>query len=99
MSATAADSDTAWTAARRMSVRCSIVTPDPSSTDCHAPKFGDLDGDGNKDIDTYGPPDPRARHAAAGLLAEIVPTARRIADAAGTEETFTGSHLDVLFWS
>ncbi|NDY41426.1 PKD domain-containing protein [Dissulfurirhabdus thermomarina] len=63
-------------------------------TDCHV-LFGDLDGDGVKDIEIFAPPDPRPRHAAAGLSAAIIGTARRIG-ANGQEETFRGSHIDVI---
>ncbi len=63
--------------------------------DCHV-HYGDLDDDGRQDCLDYAPPEMQVRHAQAGLLAAIVPTARRIADGDGHEETFTGNHLDVL---
>ncbi len=63
--------------------------------DCHV-RYGDLNDDGQQDFLDFAPPEMQVRHAQAGLLANIVPTARRIADASGTEETFVGNHLDVL---
>ena len=63
--------------------------------DCHV-HYGYLDDDGQQDFLDFAPPEMQVRHAQSGLLANIVPTARRIADAAGSEETFMGNHLDVL---
>ncbi len=63
--------------------------------DCHV-LYGDLDGDGQRDTMTYGPPEMQVYHDQAGLLAKIVPTARRVVDAEGNEEEFLGSHIDIL---
>ncbi|MBN2333600.1 MAG: hypothetical protein JXO49_05355 [Deltaproteobacteria bacterium] len=63
--------------------------------DCHL-YYGDLDGDHIADIEHYGPPEMQGKHHIAGLLAPIVPTARRIVDASGTEEEFLGNHLDII---
>ncbi len=63
--------------------------------DCHL-LYGDLDGDGVMDMQHYGPPEMQIKHLQAGLLAEIVPTARRVIDAAGSEAEFLGNHLDII---
>jgi len=63
--------------------------------DCHI-LYGDLDGDGQGDTLAYGPPEMQGYHDQAGLLASIVPTARRVADGDGNEEEFLGNHIDIL---
>lgn len=63
--------------------------------DCHLRK-GDLNNDGSEEMSSYGAADGRLSHERAGLLATIVPTAMRIKDGTGAEETFLGSHLDVI---
>ncbi len=63
--------------------------------DCHV-RYGDLNDDGQQDFLDFAPPEMQVRHYQSGLLANIVPTARRIVDASGTEETFTGNHLDII---
>ncbi len=63
--------------------------------DCHV-RYGDLDDDGNRDMLPFAPPEMQVYHAQAGLLAKVVPTARRIADGSGAEETFVGSHIDII---
>ncbi|MCK4378707.1 MAG: hypothetical protein KAW01_05160, partial [Deltaproteobacteria bacterium] len=63
--------------------------------DCHV-HYGDLNDDGQQDFLDFAPPEMQVRHAQSGLLANIIPTARRITDASGTEETFVGNHLDVI---
>jgi len=63
--------------------------------DCHV-HYGDLDNDGKRDTLAFAPPEMKVYHAQAGLLAEVVPSARRVADAEGNEETFIGSHIDII---
>ncbi|WP_224963146.1 PKD domain-containing protein [Geomonas subterranea] len=62
--------------------------------DCHV-LAGDLNGDGVKEIDIIGAPNPNYAHKNAGLMINIVPKARRI-DSQGGEVEFTGNHLDVI---
>jgi mono/diheme cytochrome c family protein len=63
--------------------------------DCHV-DYGDLNNDGIRDTLAFAPPEMKVYHAQAGLLAKIVPSARRVADAAGSEEAFVGSHIDII---
>jgi len=63
--------------------------------DCHV-RYGYLDDDGNRDTLAFAPPEMKVYHAQAGLLAKVVPTARRIADDSGTEESFLGNHIDII---
>jgi len=63
--------------------------------DCHLRK-GDLNNDGIEEMSPYGAVDGRLSHERAGLLASVVPTAMRIKDGTGTEETFLGNHLDII---
>ena len=62
--------------------------------DCHLLN-GDFDSDGVAETSTFGAPSPATAHAGAGLMLNIVPGARRI-DLQGSEEEFTGNHLDVV---
>lgn len=63
--------------------------------DCHV-RYGYLDDDGDRDMLPFAPPEMLVYHAQAGLLAKVVPTARRIADDSGAEETFLGNHIDII---
>ncbi|QWV92404.1 hypothetical protein KP004_14475 [Geomonas oryzisoli] len=62
--------------------------------DCHVLK-GDVNGDGVTDTDWFYAPVPDNSHSKAGLMAKIVPGAKRLDDK-GAEVQFTGSHLDII---